>query len=112
MVKKNKGSSIIEFTLLVPILFGCIYFYVLSMLFIVEHGKMADTLSKQLYESEESALEAINNNGSHESKEGGTEVVNYKGDYEKYDIVLEFKKNANDTVKCLRRWQFVADTVR
>lgn len=111
MQGKNRGSAIIEFTLLVPILFGCIYFYIMSMLFIVEHGKLADALSKRLYSNEKSMIELLGDSGGQVHKEGNTEIIEYLGNYEKYDIVLELKKDGSEIVKNLRRWQLVADTV-
>lgn len=113
MKKKNKGSAIIEITLLVPVLFGCIFFYIMSMLFLVEHGKMVDIISEKLYAEEKTVTDSvISYSGCCEYNDGSTKVAEYTGEYEKYDIVLELKKYAGDTVKNLRRWQLVADTIR
>ena len=131
-MNRNKGSAIIEITIMVPIIFGCIYFYIMSMLYIVEHGKVADGLSRQLYTVSSKTVKAnstlpapakvntsstdLTNAEDEEfgavQKEGGTEIIRYSGIFEKYNIEMELKKNGDNAVKNLRRWQFIADTVR
>lgn len=131
-MNRNKGSAIIEITIMVPIIFGCIYFYIMSMLYIMEHGKVADGLSRQLYTVSSETVKAnstlpapakvntpstdLTNAEDEEfgtvQKEGGTEIIRYSGIFEKYNIEMELKKNGDNAVKNLRRWQFIADTVR
>ena len=39
MGKKNRGSAVIEMSLLMPIFLGCIYLYIMLFLFLLESGK-------------------------------------------------------------------------
>ena len=94
--KRNRGSAVVEMTLLVPFVFGSIYFYIMSMLYITEHGRRVNELSEMLY------------NNVAEAKDG---LVSYDGDFEKYSISLDLRMDNTDSVKSLRRWQFVADTI-
>ena len=104
MNKNNRGSAVVEVTLMVPVIFGSLYFFVMSMLFIVEHGKLADELSEKLYESsKEEACEV--------KKQGNTEFIKYNEVFNDYEIYFDFSKNGDDVVKNLRRWQLIADTI-
>ena len=124
---KNKGSAVVEITLMVPVILGCIYFYIMSMLYLVEHGRMVDELSEGLYNN----LSVANMPVDNEQKEGyeekiytadtrGEEYVGdindgqatYEGNYEKYVISLNFRVDNSDPIKSLRRWQLIADTIR
>ena len=103
-MKKNYGSTIIEVTLMIPVILGCIYFYIMSMLYLVEHGKVVNELSENLYEAvydKEADVSADVNDG----------IVSYEGSFEKYDISLTLRSDSSDPVKSLRRWQLIADTI-
>ena len=115
MLKPNRGSAIIEVTMMVPIIFSCVYFYIMSMLFITRCGKIADELSTQLYTDQESrdyAAGVDEGVGGVRKKQGNIEMITYEDVFKKYNINFELKRSADDPVKNLRRWQFVADTIR
>lgn len=111
----NRGSAIIEVTIMIPIILGCLYLYIMSMLFITKHGRMADELSAQLYSNQDDNGLAVGSDGKIEEtkdKQGQVEVIKYEGVIDKYDVRFELKKCSDDPVKNLRRWQLVADTIR
>jgi hypothetical protein len=108
--RRNRGSAVIEMTMMVPIILGCIYFYIMSMLFLIEHGKVADDLSYRLYSYSEENTE--NDDGDKKViLSGNTEVISYGEVFNNYELMIELKKEGSDVVKNLRRWQLIADTI-
>ena len=103
-MKKNYGSTIIEVTLMIPVILGCIYFYIMSMLYLVEHGKVVNELSENLYE-------AVYDKEADVSSDVNGGIASYEGSFEKYDISLTLRSDSSDPVKSLRRWQLIADTI-
>ena len=115
MSGRNRGSSIIEVTIMVPIIFGCLYLYIMSMLFVTKHGRLVDELSMQLYENHDDSvlmLEVAEKTEVTKDRQGKVEVIRYDGVIDKFDVLFELKKCSDDPVKNLRRWQLVADTIR
>ena len=85
---RNLGSSIIEITLLIPIFIGCIYFFIILLLFFVHQAKMTGDLVASLYQEEEeinaSDWEELYKSGNALCvkavlSENGMEVLSYKG---------------------------------
>ena len=110
MRRRNRGSAVIEMTMMVPIILGCIYFYIMSMLFLIEHGKVADDLSYRFYSYSEENTE--NDDGDKKViLSGNTEVISYGEVFNNYELMIELKKEGSDVVKNLRRWQLIADTI-
>ena len=113
---KNKGSAVIEITLMIPVILGCIYFYIMSMLYLVEHGRVADKLSEELYDSisfgydSGAADDSVSDNDTIGIINKG--VAEYEEDYENYTISVRLKVDDSNPVKSLRRWQLIADTIR
>ena len=91
--KHNRGSAVVEMTLLIPLFLGCIYFYIILLLFFV---KQADTTYEEVLSmygrADMNSIEiTVEDNG--------------------LDARFNYKRNADDVVKKLRRWQLVADTI-
>ncbi len=113
---KNKGSAVIEITLMIPVILGCIYFYIMSMLYLVEHGRVVDKLSEELYDSisfgydSGAADDSVSDNDTIGIINKG--VAEYEEDYENYTISVRLKVDDSNPVKSLRRWQLIADTIR
>ncbi|MBR1597424.1 MAG: hypothetical protein IJ661_00765 [Lachnospiraceae bacterium] len=107
-MRRNRGSAVVEVTLLVPIMLGCIYFYIMSMLYLVEHGRVVNSLSERLYEAIDSTEEKSTGEGT--LAKGGVE--SFEERFENYTISLTLQADDSDPVKSLRRWQLIADTVR
>ncbi len=114
MSENNRGSAIIEITLLIPVIFFSVYFYIMSMLYITNNGKAADELSDQLYaeEGDDSVNEVGIETTGERQKQGNIEIIKCNDVFGNYNISFEFRKCADNPVKNLRRWQFVADTIR
>lgn len=104
---RNAGSAVVEITMLIPILMGCIYFYIVAMLFFVQQAKAAGHASDQLYLQEKTSGSSGNIYSS-----GNMKCIDITVEESKLMIKIEYKRDASDMVKNLRRWQFVADTVQ
>ena len=107
--KKNRGSAVIEFTLLTPILFGCIYLYIVWFLFLIESGKRMEQLTEYIYQTEVAQDQHSSSEGIQFRKEGNTKEAGIDEQEGLFHIRLTIRKDENDPVKNIRRWQFVTD---
>lgn len=109
--KKNQGSAVIEFTLLMPIVLGCIYFYIMLFLFFIQSGKVMDQLADCIYQPERENVKTqeIVPDGVNLRKEGTAREAWVDWQEGLFHLHLTMRKDENDPVKCIRRWQFVTD---
>ena len=109
MGKKNKGSAVIEISLLMPILLGCIYLYIMLFLFLLESGKGMEYMVENMYEvgnTEKDTSEYFNDTVS-ERTEGNVKIYRIEEKGELFDLYLEMRRDENDAVENIRRWQLV-----
>lgn len=99
----NRGSAIIEMTLLIPILLGCIYFYIMLFLFLTETAGDMYRMAEYLYESERTN----ENVAGIVSKSGNTEIISIKSTGKLFEIRAELRRDASDAIENIRRWQLV-----
>ena len=109
MGKKNRGSAVIEMSLLMPILLGCIYLYIMLFLFLLESGKGMEYMVENIYEvgnTENDTSEHFNDMVS-ERTEGNVKIYRIEEKGELFDLYLEMRRDENDAVENIRRWQLV-----
>lgn len=99
----NRGSTIIEMTLLIPVFLGCIYFYIMFFLFLTEAAKDMNEMAGCLYESGSTEKNSVEGNIS---KNGSTEIIKMQSSGKLFEIRLELRKDAGDVIENIRRWQF------
>lgn len=109
MGKKNKGSAVIEMSLLMPILLGCIYLYIMLFLFLLKSGKEMEYMAQNMYEASNVGKE---NSGQwkealSERTEGKVRIYRIEEKGELFELYLEMRKDENDAVENIRRWQLV-----
>lgn len=102
--EKNKGSAVIEMTLLMPILLGCIYFYIMLFLFFVQSGKRMAEIADCIYEENIEETEEVMMR-----TEGNVKIGKVEEEGKLFRIHIELRKDKNDPVKNIRRWQLVGD---
>lgn len=109
MRKKNKGSAVIETTLLIPVFLGCIYFYIMLFLFFVDSGKRMEQIAASMYK-----VQTAQNGNSEEWEEdilirteGKMKIYRIEEEDGLFDIQLELRKDQNNAVENIRRWQLV-----
>ena len=109
MGKKNRGSAVIEMSLLMPILLGCIYLYIMLFLFLLESGKGMEYMVENMYETgnvKEDASEKLKETLSKRTQ-GNVKIFWLEEKGKLFDIYLEMRKDENDAVENIRRWQLV-----
>lgn len=105
--RKNRGSAIIEMTMLIPIYLGIFYFYIIFFLFLIECGFLSQDMLECMYNVEtKSAIQGINL-----IQQGNTKVVKASDTNKIFHICLELKGNAEDSTDKIRRWQIAVDTI-
>lgn len=115
-VKQNRGSAVIEMTLLMPVFLGCIYFYIMFFLFLFDSSNQLQQMAEVLYQDRTAEDETAI--GQTEDmvearvlrKEGEVLIIELKKEGKLFDTELELRRaDDEDVVKKLRRWQFAAD---
>lgn len=103
MEMNNKGSATIEMTLLITFVMGIIYLYIMYLLF-------SFGLSKNMYEETEKLY--------HQEREDNTVVtlsenqIQYNIFHVKdYQITIKIKRDVEDPIAYIRRWQLATRTV-
>lgn len=103
----NRGRTVIEITLLIPVFFGCIYLYIMLFLFLMESTKQMDHICEELYHTEAAKLDS----------QGGEIIFHIKGktytaavyDTGKlFTIDLQLSRDGSDAIENIRRWQLAA----
>ena len=109
--KRNCGSTVVEFSLLVPIFVGLIYFYILLFLFLHQSGRKMDLMTQKMYQSEQEREQKGESfsDGSKMQTEGEKEIWIVEEQEGLFDIRIEMRKDTNDPVKNIRRWKLLAD---
>lgn len=109
---KNRGSTVIEMSLLIPIFLGCIYWYIMLFLFFIESGKKMEQMSDYVYTPEKTQYaenQAFSDN-MQIRREGKMEIVRVEEQGKLFVFHMELRKGKDDPAENLRRWQLVTDT--
>lgn len=111
MRKRNKGSATIEITLLMPIFLGCIYFYIMLFLFLIESGKDMQILAEYLYleEGNQVTFEQTEKKTFVKQNDGKIVITSIKEEFSIFEINIELSKDSNNAIENIRRWQLAAE---
>lgn len=109
MKKKNRGSAVIEITLLMPILLGCIYFYIMLFVFLLNSGKGMEKMAENMYMAENIEKTAWEENVFVRT-EGEVKIFRIEDIGKLFDMHIELRKQEENEVENIRRWQLVTDS--
>lgn len=111
--RKNRGSTIIEITLLIPIFLGCIYFFIMVFLFFISSGQRLYVLCEELYSVDIGKEQEVPGKTACGSlkKEGTLLKISYEDDDKWFLYHLSLQRNGNDSITNIRRWQLAADSI-
>lgn len=109
--RKNRGSAIIEMTMLIPVYLGIFYFYILFFLFLIECGFLLQGMLECIYDVETKS--AIQKTGGNiwETQQGNVKVVKTSGTNKVFKMYMELRGNTEDSTDKVRRWQIAVDTI-
>ncbi len=102
MVSNNKGTITIEMTLLIPLILGIVYLYIMYLLF-------SFGLSKQMYEETEKLYHQELTDQKEVSLSENQLTYNLFH-VKNYEITLKLKRDIENPVAYIRRWQLAART--
>lgn len=106
--KKNQGSAVIEMTLLMPVILGCIFLSIMVFLYFADSSKKICSLSEVLYQKEGQQEENLVENIQIQKKSGLKRAwIEEEGKW--FRIQLELWKDAHEPVENIRRWQLAAE---
>ena len=109
MGRRNVGSIIVEFTVLMPIFLICIYLYIMAFLYYMEAAKGMDRLSEAIYGQQEESVVSVES--IYINKRGANREGTFRKENKWAVTEITMKKDISDPVRNLRRWQIIADTV-
>lgn len=108
--RRNVGSIIVEFTLLMPFFLLCVYLYIMAFLYYIEAGKGMSRLAESIYDQrEEDSIEG--EEYLYISKRGGNREGTFRKENKWTVTEISMKRDISDPVRNLRRWQIIADTI-
>lgn len=109
MKKKNKGSAVIEVTLLMPILLGCIYFYIMLFLFLMDSGNRMEKIAEFMYVTQDMKNKDFGtlNDDIRVRTEGKVKIFWIEEKGRLFDIQMELRRGEGNEVENIRRWQLV-----
>ena len=112
--KHNKGSSIIEISMLIPICLTCIYLYVMLFLFFTKAAKNMEQISEYSYRSDtaDGKIEEKEPKNLQICREGKTQKVWMEEQDKLFVLHLELRRDMNDPAENIRRWQLVTSTIQ
>lgn len=106
-LRKNKGSTVIEMSLLMPVFLGFIYFYIMLFLFFTGSGKRMEEVAEGIYGTDlTETAEDISLR-----TEGEVRIGTIEEEVKIFTIRVELRKDKNDPVKNIRRWQLIGDVL-
>jgi hypothetical protein len=105
--RANRGSSIIEISLLIPIFMGCIYLYIMLFLFFMESSKQMCTMSESIYSQECASMQS----GFSLKTEGKMQVIRVKETGKLFEIEMELRRDGSEPLENIRRWQLVTSGI-
>ena len=108
MKRKNKGSAVIEITLLMPIFLGCIYFYIMLLMFLMASGKRMEKMAENMYMAENMEMTDSEKDISVRT-EGKVKIFQMEEKGKLFDIHVEMRKQEDNEMENIRRWQLVTD---
>lgn len=108
---KNRGSAIVEMTLLIPVYMGVIYLYILFFLFIIECGFLMQGMLEYMYCVETTFENQYNDDPFSTIKQGNVQTTSTIYSNNIFKKHMELKGNAEDSTEKIRRWQIAVDTI-
>lgn len=109
--RKNRGSIVVEMTLLMPVFLLCVFLYITAFLYYVETAKQMYFVSDALYQRTNLTTDNIGEREAQVYKQGGTCIATAERSEKYANIKVEIRKDAGNPVQNLRRWQSIADAV-
>ncbi|MBD8973571.1 MAG: hypothetical protein EGQ63_06995 [Clostridiales bacterium] len=109
--RKNRGSIVVEMTILMPVFLLCVFLYITAFLYYVEAAEQMYLASAALYQE---YILTTDDAGADEVsiyKRGGTSVATVERSERYADVKVELRKDAGNPIQNLRRWQSIADAV-
>lgn len=109
----NKGSVVIEMTLLIPIIIGCVYLYIIIFMFFIRQSEMFDIVSEKIYDNSINMEEIYGEEKSAITKDQKGSISTYTNKEQDnwFEYRVELRHMNQDPIKNLRRWQLVRDSI-
>lgn len=104
-IQKNRGNAVIELSLLMPFLLGVLYLYIMMFLLFIGSGRRMAEVAETIYADEEE----VSAQNISLRKEGSMRIGTAEEDGKIFTIQIELRRDENDPVENIRRWQLIGD---
>lgn len=109
--RKNKGSAVIEATLLIPVILGIVYFYIFFVLFEIKTGNYMENMAEYINIMETKSGIRNAESGMSIIDQGDTRIIQMDNIGQFFNMRLELKGNIGNPVEKIRRWQLAVSTI-
>lgn len=109
--RKNKGSAVIEVTLLIPVFLGIVYFYIFFVLFEIETGNCVESMIEYKYNIKTKSDIKNAESGINIIDQGDTRIIQTEIIGQFFNVQLELKGNIGNPAEKIRRWQLAVSTI-
>ncbi len=108
---KNRGSAIVEMTMLIPVYIGVIVLYINFFLYTIEYGFIMQGMLECLYKPETKSQILRERADVSTVRQGSTTIIRGMKTDRFYEINIELMGNEEDPADKIRRWQIAVGTV-
>ncbi len=110
--KNNKGMAVVEMTLLIPIVLGVVYLYIMLFFYLVECANTRQILIENLYVDTLEDDECSGNGSANVFISKHMERVYIEKDWEGFRVKDEMCKGKDSILEDIRRWQIARNALR
>ncbi len=110
--KRNKGMAVVEMTLLIPIILGVVYLYIMLFLYLTECATERQILVKALYTDSNDEYSSSGTADIKTSISKHMERAYVQKDWEGFHVTDEMCKGEDSVLEDIRRWQIARNALR
>ncbi|MDE6626282.1 MAG: hypothetical protein K2K56_07920 [Lachnospiraceae bacterium] len=110
-MEKNRGSTIIEMTLLISVFMGVIFFYITFFLFLINSAGQMEQTAEYLYCANEERSHTGKPVNMQIQKQGDIETAWFEETDSRFLVYVKYKRWVKNPVENIRRWQLAVDLV-
>ena len=110
-MQKNRGSIIIEMTLLISVFMGVIFFYITFFLFLINSAGQMEQTAEYLYCANEERSDTGKPVNMRIQKQGDIETAWFEETDSRFLVHVKYKRWVKNPVENIRRWQLAVDLV-
>ena len=110
-MRKNRGSTIIEMTLLISVFMGVIFLYITFFLYLINSAGQMEQAAEYLYSVNEEEPDSEKSANIWIQKQGDIRTVWFEETDSRFLIRTKYRRWVKNPVENIRRWQLAVSLV-